>query len=626
MVIRKLDPQTCNQIAAGEVIENPSSVVKELVENAFDAGARHVKIIIKGGGLKEISVIDDGSGIPSGELRLAVERHTTSKIKSIKDLETINSMGFRGEALPSIASISRMIITTRYREEETGSYISLEGGSEKAFQERGFPVGTKVTVKDLFYNTPVRKKFLKGIISETARITRVVQFLALSRPDVSISLIRDNKTILMTPGDGNLFNVILSIYGSELGRLLFPLENREDTFCIAGYISSPAATRNTRNYQVFFVNQRYVHSTVLREALDRAYGRFITAKRYSLAFLHLYLPSGELDVNVHPTKIDVKFHQEEKVRAFVENSLEKALKQVYISPSNPGSRAVKQKESLNVKQYNLKTHGEEIQDTGNKRSAFKEEVNLNFLPIFPSEIEMKHTFTMEKGNNNYDEAIFVLQDRENNRLAGAGVLTDFPGDDFDLFKNEITASEVVGQIFNTYILLQQGENIFFVDQHAAHERVIWEKIIKDREKGKKLQHEIIPFSIELPLSLAEEISEKLGLLAELGLKIERFGNNTFIVRAVPYLVKDLFKARKIMDLLDRPELISLSGEQFQKEALLQISCKAAIKANQPLSREEIYSLIKMLGECKNPYLCPHGRPVFLKFSKRDLEKLFKRRG
>ena len=325
MTIRKLDIVTTEQIAAGEVVENPSSIVKELVENSLDAGAQKIKVSFKEGGLKEITIIDDGTGIPSQEVRLALERHATSKIASFEDLGNIHTLGFRGEALPSIAAVSRLSIITRHRAEESGVHAYFEGGKEKTFQETGFAAGTKITVQDLFYNTPARLKFLKGIPAETTKIYRTIHRLALSRPDVSFLLQREGDLLLETIGDGDLLNAIVKIYGGELARELLALDFKEGSLSLRGYVSNPSFSRRSRNRQLFLVNQRYVRSRLLSEALDRSYARIVTAKRFPAAFLFLTVPPEKLDVNVHPAKIEVRFQDTEAVRLFLEQSLQEAF-------------------------------------------------------------------------------------------------------------------------------------------------------------------------------------------------------------------------------------------------------------------------------------------------------------
>ncbi|RJX24652.1 MAG: DNA mismatch repair endonuclease MutL [Dethiobacter sp.] len=596
MHIRKLDPRTSEQIAAGEIVENPSSVVKELVENSLDAGAKRIKVFFKRGGLKEITVIDDGAGIPREEIRLALERHATSKISSLEDLQKIRTLGFRGEALPSIASVSRMSITSRHQNEATGRYIFLEGGKEKEYREVGFPVGTRVTIEDLFYNTPARLKFLKGVPSETARFSKIIHLLALSRPDISFSLIKENDVLMETPGDGNLLNVILKVFGNELTRELVSLNFKSGELNLRGYVSNPSFSRNSRNYQILYINGRYVRSQLVKSALDRSFASIITSKRYPAAFLYLSLPPENLDINIHPSKIEVRFHQEELLRTFLEQSLKKAF-----SPGYFVSR-LQDKDLQNENNSLLLREKQEF-----KKDLFiKETTKYNHYP----ESDLKREV---------NEKHFAWEDEKSRTKSGSYLRTE-------LFTERLFNGPISGQVFATYIIIQEGDKLIFVDQHAAHERILWEKI-RQKEREKEIHAQVIlPLPLELPLLVAEAIRDKMDLLKDIGLEMEQFGNNTFIIRTVPFFLKDIFTTEMLMDILEELSTLSLTDKEFQKETLLRLSCKAAIKANNNLSIEEIKSLLTQLEKCENPFFCPHGRPVMIKIEKNELEKHFKRRG
>lgn len=587
MPIKILPPETANQIAAGEVVENPSSVVKELVENALDAGAGRIRVLLQQGGLREITVIDNGSGIPPGELRIAVERHATSKIQDIGDLGSVLTLGFRGEALPSIASVSRLSITSRQYEDEAGSSIFLEGGVEKKFQEIGFPVGTKVTVQDLFFNTPARRKFLKGISAETAKVSRMMQVLALSRPDVSFTLEREKGVLWETTGDGNLKNVILTLFGHDLGKQLIPLDFTEKDYRLSGYVSNPTFSRNNRSFQFFFVNGRAVQSKPLRESLDKSYSNLITSKKYPLAFLFLSLPPAEVDVNVHPSKTEIRLYQEELVRLFLVKSLKAAFQ---------GGR------SFPV--YNWK--GETA------RSEKKTDISLPEQKIQIQE----NILTYDENKSEEEQGYFNRKSVQKNEKTELNKEPLLEKPFYDI---------IVGQAFGTYILLQKGEDLFFMDQHAAHERILWERVQQKSNDILQGSQVTLPLPFELPVDIAEEISGKANLLEEIGLELERFGHNTFIIRKVPLFLKDAFYPEMLLDLFEKLTSKPLKKEDFQKEALLQLSCKAAVKANKALTMEEIRSLLKQLEKCHDPFFCPHGRPVFFKMNKTELEKYFKRR-
>ena len=592
MPIYKLDDVTSEQIAAGEVVENPASIVKELLENSLDAGAKHIKIILKKGGLQEITVIDDGSGIHTDELRLAVERHATSKLKCLQDLERIISLGFRGEALPSIASVSKMSIISRHKEENTGSCIFLEGNKEKKFEEVGFPVGTSVTVTDLFYNTPARLKFLKGVPAETARVSRIIHLLALSRPDVSFSLIKENGPLLKTSGDGKLFNVIVNLYGTSLARELVPLDFQGEELALKGYISNPSFSRNSRIFQVFFVNNRYVRNQIMKDALDKSFSRIVTSRRYPAAFLFLFVDPGKVDVNVHPSKTEIRFHQEENMQKYLEECLKQAFSPHYFIPKFQKNSAL-QPEMEEIK----------IPLKGIKSETLK-------AGISPDRIKESET------QRNYNS--FQGHDPEKT-LKGSKLTAT-------LFTGKPLSGSIKGQIFGTYILLEEEDGLIIIDQHAAHERILWEEIERNEKNRERYLQEVIPFPLEIPPFMAEELKDKVHLLREIGLEMEQFGNNTLIIRAVPFFLKDVFSADMIFSILEDLSGLALTGREYQKKTLLKLACKTAVKANRVFTMEEMRNLLVQLGQCKNPYYCPHGRPVMIKLEKSEIEKYFKRQG
>lgn len=597
MTIRKLDIRTTEQIAAGEVVEDPSSLVKELVENSLDAGAQHIRIILRKGGLKEITVIDDGTGIPSPEIRLALKRHATSKITCAEDLGNIQTLGFRGEALPSIAAVSRLLIVTRHQAKESGARAYFEGGEEKSFQETGFAIGTKITVRDLFFNTPARLKFLKSVPAEAAKVYRTIHQLALSRPDVSFSLYREDELLLETSGDGHLLNAIAKIYGSELARELLVLDFKEGALTLHGYVSNPSFSRRSRNRQLFFVNQRHVRSPLLREALDRSYARIVTSRRYPAAFLFLTLPPEKIDVNVHPTKTEVRFQHDKTVQRFLEQSLHTVfIPRPFFSPSTQTKTLLDQVEK-SVKEKN-KTDGN-----------VKEEAVSFFSSVLP-----------QNSPSTSKEQI------PSKGLLGIPLTTESLPFQPQTIQGNIFSSFILGQVFATYLALIEGENLILVDQHAAHERIMWEKMqLQEKNKEQYIQ-EILPLTVELSPQVVEGLGEKIELLKSLGLEIEPFGHNTFIIRAVPFYLKDIFTAEMCRDILEELPREAISGQEFLKETMLQLACKASIKANQVLAPEEMRSLLNRLGKCANPFFCPHGRPTMIKITKTEIEKHFKRRG
>ncbi len=603
MTIRKLDMRIAEQIAAGEVVENPSSLVKELVENSLDAGAQQIRVSLRQGGLKEITVLDDGAGIPFQEVRLALKRYATSKITCAEDLGKIQTLGFRGEALPSIAAVSKLSITTRHRAEESGVHAYFEGGKEKTFQEIGFAIGTKVTVRDLFFNMPARLKFMKGIPAETAKVYRTIHWLTLSRPDVSFALYREGKLLLETPGDGHLLNVIAKLYGNKLAHELLALDFRKEALTLCGYVSNLSFSQRSRNRQLFFVNQRYVRSSLLKKALDRSYARLVTSQRYPAAFLFLTLPPGEIDVNVHPTKTEVRFQAEEIVQRFLEQSLQTAF------TPRPFISATRQTEvSLDHLQGSVREQAVPFSSAVPRGDSFVINKMQEQAPLGESLINKVQKPTLP------DKFLDPLLETKPRSFQPQTITKG-------LFNGII-----LGQVFATYIVLIEKDSLFFIDQHAAHERILWEEIQLQEKDKDCYQQEIIPFTVEVTSFAAEKFKDKIGLFRELGLEIEPFGHNTFIVRAVPFYLKDLFSAEMCRDIFEELSREEWSGQEFLKETLLQFACKAAIKANHVLAPEEIKTLLERLEKCADPFYCPHGRPVVIRITKTELEKLFKRRG
>ncbi len=616
MPIIMLDLKTSNQIAAGEVIENPASVVKELAENSLDAGAKRIKVTLKKGGAREITVLDDGCGIKPSEMRLSLERHATSKIRHIEDLDQISTLGFRGEALPSIASVSKMKVISRHTEEETGIQIALEGGQEKEFKEVGFHRGTKVTVEDLFYNTPARQKFLKGTAAETARVSRTLQLMALSRPDVSFSLERESGPLLNTPGDGSLYNVLFQIYGKDLCRHLGLLEYENEGLSLFGFATDPSFTLRSRNYQAYYVNGRYVRSRLFREVLDKSFARVVTSRRYPAAFLFLGIDPAEMDVNVHPTKIEVRFRREAGVRDFLENALSNFFENQFSIPGWKSGSAPEVKDDVNQKPGGASAGTEKLQESSSYRQQFIRKLPPRvFEPDFQAAGEAAEAERADK-----------------KKRSAEGVphrnLSAPPSDEISAFESGGRISQkLLGQAFGTYIICQEEEHIYFVDQHAAHERILWEKYLEgNRNPSPAFRQEIIPLTLELPLQVSEAMEDRLEMLEKIGLEVEQFGTHTFVVRSVPFFLKGSFSSHMFLDVFEQVADRRLTAEDFLREAVLQLICKASVKAGQILTNEEMHRLLNDLEQCHNLYYCPHGRPTMFKMARGEMEKYFKRQG
>ncbi|NLP29718.1 MAG: DNA mismatch repair endonuclease MutL [Clostridiales bacterium] len=564
--IKKLPKDVADKIAAGEVVDRPVSIVKELVENSIDAGATSIVVEIRRGGKEYIRVTDNGCGIPKADLHLAFLRHATSKIVNENDLNNINTLGFRGEALASIAAVSRVEIVTKASDEKLGSRLQIEGGNIIGEGDTGCPDGTTIIVRDLFYNTPARKKFMKQDAAESTLIIDSVSKIALAYPDIRIRLINNRTTLFSTRGKGNIYENILIIYSKEIGDRLIEVNNQEEDYAIKAFISPLDLSRSNRKGQVFFVNGRHIESKVLEKAVSEGYKERLADGRFPLAFVFLTINPEYLDVNIHPNKREVRFYDSEKVQSFVVNSIQRAL---YSKGSLP-------------------------------------------------EIKAKHIFQDKVEENNQEQVDIktLLSHRE-------------PSDNIDNKEedtNELKLSEitVTGSIFGTYITGFDQDSFYLIDQHAAHERVFYEKLIKLMEEMNSDSQVIIsPFVINFPIAIKIESSQWLDKLKEIGYVLEEFGPKSFIVKAIP-LCMNLSEAKSFLD--DFLDQIGESSNTYYKklDKIIINACKSAVKANDRLSPEEVKELINDLVKTKNPLTCPHGRPTLIKLSKYEIEKMFKR--
>lgn len=550
------------KIAAGEVVERPASVVKELLENSIDAGAKKISIHVKGGGIREIRISDDGCGMSREEVLLAVKRHATSKISDAEDLDRITTLGFRGEALPSIAAVSRMEIITRRKEDIVGTKVVLEGGEIKKVEDIGAPVGTSVVVRDLFYNTPARRKFLKGEKREFYYIASLVEKYALLYAQIHIKLINEGRTVIDVP-PSDLRTRVMKLWGADIARDMVEIDGGKE-IKLHGLVSKPFRTRKDRSRMIIFVNGRYVKNKVLEDAVLEGYGTLLFRDSYPYVVLMLQISPEEIDVNVHPAKLYVKFKDENRVRQEISKLIWESLTARENIPST------------------VKMGSEE------RAPLVKEEMKLTQERIVEFEVEgSTHPRRIE----------------------------DY------LPKMRTLPMEVLGQVADTYIILKSPEGLVIVDQHAAHERIRYERFLRDVKEGKS-QQLLEPIVLNLNFSDYQRALEIKDELRRYGFIIEDFGNNAVIVRAIPPLLtkKDAEEAIR--------EVVSLGPRALQErrdEIIKLISCKGAIKANQKLSTFEMEELINQLLRCENPYTCPHGRPTMIKLKVEDLEKMFKRK-
>lgn len=579
--IAVLDPETASKIAAGEVVESPASVVKELVENALDAGASRIVVEIGEGGKKYIRVQDDGWGMEAEEVRLAFARHATSKIRRAEDLFSLRTLGFRGEALPSIAAVARVELVTRARGRPLGTKIWVEGGSEKAIEEAGCPEGTTVTVTDLFFNTPARKRFLKGSSREAARVVAVVERLALAHPEVAFQLLVEGRRTLSTPGNGDLRSTVTAIWGLELGENLLYVEGELEEVSYCGFLSPPWLHRSSRHYQVLVVNGRYIVSKILVREIEGLYNNLIPANRYPIFVLHLALPPRWLDVNVHPAKLIVRIREEEKLAKSLGQSLGRALDTPRaVAPAIPP---------------NLPRGSGRSRITFTDMWQVGEQESLSFYPEVADVGEIEDC---------------KLEFREGPRFNSLETKT-------------LPPLHLIGQVFNTYILAEGPDGLYIIDQHAADERIRFQKL-KERWDRLEKPGQVLepPRVLRLNASMALELLSRLTVWEHLGFKIEPFGSNTFLLREAPYGIPPGKETEVLEELLSKGWNEALPE---MEEALLKvIACHGAVKAGQKLAQQEMENLIRELSESFHPYTCPHGRPAIVKIQVGELSKYFSR--
>lgn len=716
--IQVLDQITIDKIAAGEVIERPASIVKELVENAIDAGSTSVKIEIKDGGISFIRIMDNGCGIPGSEVRSAFLRHSTSKIQSVEDLSHISSLGFRGEALSSIAAVTRTEVITKTADAELGTRYVIEGGKEVSIEETGAPNGTTFLVHQLFYNVPARRKFLKTPMTEAGHVQDLLMHLALSHPEVGFQFINNGQEKLRTSGNGKLKDVIYNIYGRDVAANLIEIDYEKNGLRISGYLGKPVITRGNRNFENFFVNGRYVKSPMISKSLEDAYRDFTMQHKFPFAVLHFHVNGDEIDVNVHPTKMELRFQKQQEVyntvfegvhRTLLEPELiqkaevpdpvkESDTGKISASSSETGSsvtgrspfllkpRAVQEKSRISVpagscgSTEKLPETAGKLPDTERRDAAdtgkFSETAKEDPVPYMPAKTGPETEPEVK------DEDYFIRKMRErvlayHNRSSSAEVAKkdevfrpetqkeriheaahqaaaenipepekpsgekaeaqpaekEMKPKQMDLFeenflKREIKAEyKLIGQVFDTYWLVEFHDSLYIIDQHAAHERVLYERTLKGM-KNREFTSQYLspPIILTLTMQEAQLLNENMDRFARIGFEIEPFGGEEYAVRAVPDNLFSIAKKDLLMEMIDdladgittnmTPELID--------EKVASMSCKAAVKGNNRLSAQEVDVLIGELLTLDNPYHCPHGRPTIIAMTRRELEKKFKR--
>lgn len=690
--IELLSQETINQIAAGEVIERPSSVVKELVENAIDAKATAVTVEIKEGGISFIRITDNGCGIEKEQIPLAFLRHSTSKIHSVEDLLTVKSLGFRGEALSSIAAVAQVELITKTPEEFSGVRYVIEGSKEQSVEDVGAPDGTTFLVRNLFYNTPARRKFLKSPQTEGGYISDLMQRMVLSHPDIAFKFIMNGQVKLQSSGNGNQKEIIYHIYGRDITGGLLPLSAENELFAVEGFIGKPQISRGNRTYETYFINGRYIKSSLLSRAIEEAYKPFLMQHQYPFTVLYFKIDSDLLDINVHPTKMELRFSNQQQIYQKLVTIIQERLRQRELIPQVPVVEEKKKPQVPKIHQVMpepFERRRIEAEKKPLRSEAVREDITYHAhteipksvtqpvtsdmqsststaplsAPVAQSEISVTRSSATETQSDAsvmrtsasvMQPGAFVTQaDVTAAKIASAQNTTDSKQSDHQQTdvkleereerKGNVTADikyeqqsfltpeamkehRIIGQVFDTYWLVQFGDKLYIIDQHAAHEKVLYERTMKNLKNKEYTSQRISP-PIILTLSMLEEqtLKKYRTQFEMIGYEIEHFGGNEYAVSAVPGNMFQINAKDLILQMIDEVSEVSEQGTpDLILEKVASMSCKAAVKGNHKLSLPEIEELIEELLTLENPYNCPHGRPTIISMSKYELERKFKR--
>lgn len=625
--IHVLDSETIDKIAAGEVVEKPASVVKELVENSIDAGADKITVEIKEGGISFIRVTDNGCGIDREDLQNAFMRHATSKITTAEDLSHIISLGFRGEALSSISAVAQVEMITKRKENLMGVRISCNGGVLEEPEEIGAPDGTTILVRNLFYNTPVRKKFLKTSMTEGSYVAELMQHIAMSHPDISVSYIQNGQTRFFTSGNGDLAEIIYRIYGKDVSEQMLAVDATEKGIHMTGFIGKPVLARANRNYETFFVNGRYIRSKIISAAVEEGYKSFLMQHKYPFAVLHFQVSGEDIDVNVHPTKMEIRIMNPQPFCEFVKQTVTEALSERVLIPeyeeNEPADKQTvaekeqaapeeKAKEELPPEPFETKRLEQVV-----SVSTVQEEIPRSFRIL--GNPEPKKTSVYKMRDN-------VIKQNDYPVISKAAQMELFSEALEQPDGNRLSGLKIIGQVFQTYWIVEFEEKIYFVDQHAAHEKVHYENWMKKLQtKENTTQLLMPPLVISLSAREMAVLSQFKDNFAELGFELEAFGGDEIALRGIPQDLYGTDEKELFLSILDELSETSVKGTpDIITAKLASMSCKAAVKGNQTLSMEEAKELLKQLFALENPYHCPHGRPTMFSMSKYELEKKFKR--
>lgn len=638
--IQLLDQKTIDNIAAGEVIERPASVVKELVENAVDANANAITVEIKDGGMTLIRVTDNGIGIPKDQVKTAFLRHATSKIRSVEDLLSVSSLGFRGEALSSISAVAQVELVTKTAESFSGVSYKIYGGEEEAFDDIGAPDGTTFLVKNLFYNTPARRKFLKSATTEAGYVEQMMVHIALSHPEISFKFIHNNKNKIYTSGNGKVKDIIYHIYGRDVAGALIPVQAQSEDVKVTGFVAKPYVSRGNRNYESYFINGRYIKSSIIYKSIEEGYRTFTMKHRYPFVCLDFKINQELLDVNVHPTKMEIRFRNGREIYELVVDTVREALLQKDLvqdvlretpkKKEQPKTKEVKKPEPFEVNRRKEETQkmDQTMKDFAQMRQSQTNQQGHRAKPEGMKQDRLKSESSQTVKKPTYAGLNYNTQKKE------------FPQYKTDeLSSNQMTLREdpvfsvqarpdrkILGQLFKTYWLIEYEDQLFIMDQHAAHEKVNYERLMKNfKEKEIYSQRLEPPMVVTVSMMEAEALTRYKDAFAGLGFTIESFGGNEYCIREVPANLYGIGERDLFMELLDA---VSQENGTLDTEVIASkiatMACKMSIKGNQKVSLMEVEHLLDELMELENPYQCPHGRPTIIKMSKYEIDKKFKR--
>lgn len=630
--IIQLDEAIANKIAAGEVVERPASVVKELVENAIDAGSTIIEVEVEEAGMQKIRVIDNGEGMERDDVVTAFERHATSKIRDENDLFRIETLGFRGEALPSIASVSRVELVTSTGN-TAGTRLQIEGGNLVTIEPTSSRKGTDITVSDLFYNTPARLKYVKSIHTELGKITDTMNRIAMGHPDIAFKLIHNGRVLLQTNGNSDIRQVLASIYGINTVKKMIPIEAENLDFKIKGYIGLPELNRATRNYISIVVNGRFIKNYALANAIINGYHTLLMVGRYPICYIHIEMDPVLVDVNVHPAKLEVRLSKEKELGELITETIRQAFqKQTLI---RKGSVPNREKTASEQMMFKLDHVPKKRTDSYERSTLTKKErvVAQDFMKqlISADDESQKHPLPDVEQPLPKNEPVQIRETIPVQKTPPVPEKKDLQEDMYETVLQKSNESRIpplypIGQLHGTYILAENEDGLYIIDQHAAQERIKYE-YYKEKigEVSNELQELLIPMTLEFPSDDFVKLQELLPELEKVGIFLEPFGLNTFIVRSHPYWFPEGEEEETIREIIDQVlQMKKVDIHQLREDSAIMMSCKGSIKANQYLRADEIQQLLDTLRSTENPFSCPHGRPIIIHFSTKDLEKMFKR--